>query len=107
MHPGIRPDPEPDAAQPALDLVLFLAFPGLPHHQVQRPLAEEELVSDPVHLLAAEIPQPDRHILGSIRMGQHDRLDLDAMRERTAFNKSFATKSSAQRCLPDITFTNQ
>ena len=64
-------------------------------------------MSDPVHFLAAEIPQPDRHILGSIRMPQHDRLDLDAMRERTAFNKSIATKSSAQRCLPDITFTDQ
>ena len=45
----------PDPAQPALDLVLFLAFARFPHHEIKGAAAKEEkLMSDPVYFLTAE-----------------------------------------------------
>ena len=65
-----RADPELDTAQPAFNFVLLLPFSRLPYHQIQSPLAEEELMGNPVDFLTTEIPQPDCHISGCIRMRQ-------------------------------------
>src|SRR5215467_13535520 len=41
---SVSAHPQPDAAQPALDFVLFLAFAGVPYNQVEGASAEKELV---------------------------------------------------------------
>jgi hypothetical protein len=45
-----------DPPNPPFHLVLLLAFARVPDQQVEGPLREEELVANPVDLLAAEIP---------------------------------------------------
>ena len=62
---GVLADPQPDAPQPALDLVLLLALTGVPRHHVQGAAGEEELMGDPVYLLAAEIPPSHGHVPAS------------------------------------------
>ena len=97
-----------DALNPAFHIVLLDAFPRPPHDQKQRSLAEEELVSDPVNRLPAEVPRvqsnSDVRLVGMIDL---DRSNFDAMRGRPILDKVFLVEGRDQRRLADVAFSDQ
>ena len=107
QRPGIGAGPQPDTAQPALHLIVFLALAGVPHHQVQGPAGQEELVADPVHLLAAEIPRPHRHIRVQRGVADGERRDLDAVRGRPPLYERLPLQRGDQRGLAHIPLADQ
>jgi hypothetical protein len=100
--PGVPADPQPYAPQPPLDLVLLLALTGIPRHHIQGAAGEEELMSNPVYLLAAEIPPSHRHIPASRGIMNSDWRDLYAMRSRPPFDERGRPQRGDQRSLADV-----
>jgi hypothetical protein len=84
---SVSAHPQPDAAQPALDLVLFLAFAGVPYNQVEGASAEKELVSDPIHFLTAKVPCAQDHVQSEIRVAHGKWLNLNTVRSGPTFNE--------------------
>ena len=61
-YPSVSADPQPDTAQPPLNLVLLLTFTRVPDDEIKSTAAKKELMSDPIYFLTAEIPSTDSHI---------------------------------------------
>ena len=99
--------PQPDAAQPSLDLVLVLSLPGVPDHEVQRARAEEELMADPVDLLPAEVPRTQDHVSVEFRVAERDRGDLDPVRGWPPFQEGGPFERGHQRGLADVALAHE
>lgn len=103
---GTAADPQPDATQPALHLILLLTLTGIPRHDIHSAAREEELVRDPVHLLTTEIPPPNRHIPASQGITDGERRDLDAVRRLPALHERSRPQCGDQRGLADVSLTH-
>src|ERR1700733_11668250 len=91
--PGIMARSQSDTAQPAFNLILFVALTGIPDDDVQCFRAEEELVSYAIDLLTAEVPASQCHVQVEVGVAEDELRYLDTVRREAPFNK----RSSSQR----------